>query len=258
MNIKNSYRYQIMDHKKSIMIYYIIIYCVTILMLLGFSLFTMKIGTSSGVTESQFTGVGSATALFLFISGLNSFKENFGMMLQNGVSRKSLFLGRAYVIATLSFVMAVLDNILLLITKSIAGFLNRDVDCLSQFESVFLEKSQGMNSVLLGMESFLYDLFIYVFAFTLGYLVTLMFYRLNKQGKILVGAGVPIFFIVIFPILDYILFKSRITLFIYKAYGFLMGTRTQQPFIAFITFCVFSAVFMGISWLLMRKAVVKQ
>lgn len=106
--------------------------------------------------------------------------------------------------------------------------------------------------------SFLNDFLLYLFCIAAGYLITVVFYKLNKTGQIALGAGAPVGLLVVFPILDAALTKGKGMNAIIKSIDFAFGFSTQQPSHAIFTFAVCFLLFSGLSWLLIRKASIKE
>ena len=55
---------------------------------------------------STTNGITAVTAVYVFVASLCSFKDNFGMSLQTGVSRRSTFLARLCTAGAMCAVMA--------------------------------------------------------------------------------------------------------------------------------------------------------
>lgn len=250
MNLKSSYKYQLFDYKKGVMIFYIIILWVYIMMCVTM----IKASNVNGIEKGTFGGMDMATAIFLFICGLCSFKENFLMLSQNGVSRKTIFKGRVMVTITIAVAMALIDNVIYWIFRAISSTYTSNIECTSLFVQIYPERVHKVSSFLLHAENLLFDIVIYLGAFFIGYFITIMFYRLSKAGKAIAGAGVPVFFIVVLPIIDSTLTGGRICKLLQSLVILTMGTFGK--FI--ISFIVISAAFAALSWALMRKAPVRQ
>ncbi len=172
MKLRAAYRYQIHDLKFSILIYYCVIVGLFILVAASALAF---IGNGN-VSVNANGSIGGATFIFLFVLGLNSFKENFLFSLQNSVSRKTLFSSRLAVFATLAVFMNIVDLVLGYVL-ALAASLRVGINVA------------GYAPSFVGLLSSMF------FAFTilmLGYFLTILFFRLNKLGKVLVGAGVPV------------------------------------------------------------------
>ena len=67
------------------------------------------------------SGLELATVIFLFVCGLNSFKENFYFAQSNNISRKSFIIGVIESIFPIAVVMAVIDVMINRITSLVHG-----------------------------------------------------------------------------------------------------------------------------------------
>lgn len=247
MKLKAAYLYQLSDHKRALIVFYSVI--VALLAAVAFSV--LRVGTT-GTVKFGFDG---ASVIFIFILGLCSFREPFLMLIQNGITRKSAFQSWVLTALTIALAMAVVDKILLLTGKAV-GSVTDNLQCLSTIEQMYVMTSAG--GVLRHIIVFVYDFFMYAAAASAGYLITVLFYRMNKFGKVAIGAGVPVFLIFVFPILDYALFKSSVIIAIRKFMDFAFGITAQNPYIAMVTLAVSFVIFSLLSWLLIRRAEVKR
>ena len=248
------YRFQLSEHKKSTLIF-----CLVILAILAFipiynglaSILQLESGTTIHVT-----GIDIAPAIFLFVCGLGAFKDNFYMALQNGISRKSLFINRIYVVLTLAVAMALFDQIVMVLGKAIASLSGSIVYSgilETLYGSQFGAQSGGF---LMYLESFLFLVTLFIAFLTLGYLITVVFYRMNKKQKISYVVGFYVVAFVIFPIIDMLL-ASQLSTFLFKFLDITMGISAQNPFIGVVSLITFSVILSGLTWLLIRKAGVK-
>ncbi len=245
MKLNAAFRYQLFDHKTSVMVYYIVIVAMSILIGVSLGLFAdwgrgANIDVSSDVETLSFTG---ATAVFLFISGLCAFKENFLFALQSGMSRRTLFLSRLLAFAVLAVFMTVVDYVL--------GYV---------FAFIFTSTT-GLN--LIGaanssMQAFgMYLLYAFTML-TLGYCLTILFFRLNRTGKILVGAGVPVFFMILLPMFDGNVTGGVIMKAIGSLLAQILRLISSQSVGGYLIIIGAAALFALLSWLMMRRAVVKK
>lgn len=247
MNIFTSFRYQMADQKKGIIAFYIVVLAIS---LLSFCIVLLPV---NGSMLTVTTGMSSITAIYMFVAGLCSFKENFGMSLQNGVSRRSMFIARLATTAALSAILAVVDEVLtyiLILPYKIIG-----VDAVSR--SLYVSIFGTMDNVLLQtICSVAFGFFVLMAASAAGYFITIMFYRLNKLGKILVGAGVPFLFMFVLPIaLE--LMGPQLMMSIGSAVSSAIEFMVSLPHHAMLSSFIFFAVASGFSWLMMRRACVK-
>lgn len=256
MNTIASYKYQLADHKKSVIIYYFVL--LSLMILIMSSLAVAVVQEDGTISGSAINGMDMATGIFLFVTGLCSFKETFGMLIQNGVSRKRIYLGRLYATVTLAFGMAIIDTLILLIFKSIANISKFTLYCYSMYEQLYRGHTSGLSSVQLYVQGFIFDFLFYITCISLGYLITNVFYRVNSTGKVLLGAGVPVLLFVIYPILDAAVMNGRISMAIIKGFDFAFGLTKQQPGHMFITSIIAFIAFSGLGWLLVRRANIKE
>ena len=262
MNGKSSIKYQLNEMKRPVITFYFVMLCILIF---GFTVSGAKfvITSSSGgvasttTTGSGFSGLELATIIFLFVCGLNSFKEFFRMFIQNGISRKTMFVTRIITIITLCTGMAVIDKIILLIGKFVASRSGR-ISFTGLFEYIYGARTAHISSAQMHAESFLFNLCLYLAVITIGYFITIGFYRMNKIAKISVAIGVPMVLLNGLPLVDAVLLKGVIGRTFINTFLFAFGFKNgANPYYGMVSCLVIFALFAGLSWLIMRKAVVK-
>lgn len=248
------YKFQLAEHKNSMLIF-----CLVILAILAFipiyNGFSAMFQIQSDVTI-QVTGIDMAPAIFLFVCGLNAFKDNFYMALQNGISRKSLFRNRLYVVLTLSLAMALFDQIVMVLGKAIDALsdsINYSGVLEMLYGSQFGSQSGGF---LMYFESFLFLTTLFIAFLSLGYLITVIFYRMNKKQKISYVIGFYVVAFVILPIID-MMMAGQLSVILLKFLDLTMGMSAHNPFIGMFSLIVFSIILSGLTWVLIRKAGVK-
>ena len=249
MNMKASLKYQLIDYKKPVMIFYFVIFCVISLFYVG-AVITIK-GNSSDYTKIG--GLEMTTVIFLFVAGLNSFKDTFRMLLQNGVSRKTVFVGNIVTAAIVSFGMAIIDYIILLVGKQIS-LGNDRLFIEGMFEQLYPARV-GVDSMLI--ESLLLNFFLYTSAIAIGYFITILYYRMSKAAKTIVSIGVPVGVFFLMPIIDSTITNGKIMYTIREILDFSFGITKSSPIHAVVTLFLTFILFSALSWLFMRKAVEK-
>lgn len=269
MKIKSSYLYQINDMKRPVTIFYIVIMSILILFAVSAGLSAAANGnvsfgsvsissSSGGYSSGSFSGLEGATVIFLFVCGLNFFKELFRMFIQNGVSRKTMFVGRILTILSICATMAVIDKIILLLGKFVFEHLFR-MSFTGMFEMIYSPHVVQIGNLQMHIEGLLFNLCFYLAAITFGYFVSVAFYRMSNIVKIIVGIGTIAILFNGLPMLDAILLNGAIMKAIMNAISFSFGFQNGcNPFFGMVTFILTSAVFAALSWLLMRKAAVKE
>ena len=83
MNLKVSVKYQLDEYKRPVIIFYIIV-----LLVCTVSLAAIMPADDSAAVKGRFGGMEIATIIFLFIAGMNSFRDAFRLFMQNSISRK--------------------------------------------------------------------------------------------------------------------------------------------------------------------------
>ena len=250
MNIKVAIKYQINEYIKSIKIFYLVV-------VLVIALFGVLIKFSSSSNFAGIGGIEGSATIFLFILGLNSFKETFLLMLQNGTTRKSMFIGRLITILATSTFMAIVDRFIV----NIGGLLNNVSERFyieGLYENIFFERSESLHIVVMNLEAILITIGIYIAAMIAGYFITTLYYRMGKMLKVAVSIGVPSSIMIVLPVLDVVAFKGKISVALGKFFGFVFGGKTGNPYNLLLSCAVFTVVAVGLSWLLVRKAVEKK
>ena len=254
MNLKLSLRYQLHDCKKAIIIFYAIVFAVLLLMTLSISFPDSNIVTVKG----RLGGMEIATAIFLFVAGLNSFRETFRMFLQNSISRKTMFIGRLVSVSTISLGMALIDSIISTVFKKLVP-INSEVNYESIIETMYRSRYEiNSSGVSMYLEKVLFSLCLYAAVSMIGYFITTLYYRTGKGAKIAVSVGVPAGLFIALPIVDASLFHGEIG----RAFGDLISfafgySNGANPYYGMVTLLLIFAVFSALSWLLARKAVIK-
>lgn len=198
-------------------------------------------------------GLIMSTMIFLFVVGLNCFKSEFGLFLQNGASRRTLICSFVLMALIFAFGMSLIDMIYSWALDS-NGF-----QTLTLYRSMY-QRGLGSN---LSVMSLLFGGLVNLFFLALGFLVTTLYYRMNKGMKILISVGVPGLLFVVLPILDMAFPLMQLGGRLLKAFIELMGLHgafglgANIPWRGMATLTVGSALLLGCSWLMVRRATLK-
>jgi hypothetical protein len=107
-------------------------------------------------------------------------------------------------------------------------------------------------------KGFLLNVSMYLAIIGIGYFITIAYYRMNKAAKIAVSIGVPALFIYGLPILDATVTHGAISEAIWKFLSFAFGMQNSgNPYFAVVTCLLTACIFAALSWLMMRRAVIK-
>ncbi len=261
MKLKAIFLYQILDLRWALLIYYFVILflsCFSSITVVSFSSATSVgvVGNSDGMVMSGITG---ASAIFIFIVGLNSCRENLRFSLQNGISRKTLFLSRMYTAGATALFMAVVDQIIhSLVYLSLVAQSNSHAASVPLFQQLYPTASG--NPVQGFFLSVIFGWFLLLLMSNIGYAINMLFYRLNKLAKVLVGAGVPaalIFGIPAIKALDTLYFGERLRAFSSAYIEPVLDFAFNAVPNCLVSLFILAALFALLDWLLLRRAVVQ-
>ncbi|VYU55139.1 hypothetical protein [Clostridium tertium] len=247
MKIKSVLKYNISNMIKSLGAFYAIFIFICVAL-------TLIMRSSGGNFVSS--GLELSSAIFIFVVGLNSFKENFYFMKSNNVSRKDFIYGTAASIIPIAFIMSFIDVI-------INRIYNVFVSCPTNYDmiygnmrdiiynNVFWKQSNSFETLI---NTFLFQGVVYAFAFAIGFVITILYYKSNSLTKVIISV-VPVAFIIFSNLIIEIypsFFNGAI-----KFIQFIFGWNTLNPYAGILTFIILYIILVIISRLLTRKAVLK-
>lgn len=246
MRLKSVVKYNISETKNSILVFYGIM--VAVIVLLGISFVSLD----SNGTASFVGGAEMASAIFLFVVGLNSFKQNYLFLSTNGITRKTQFCGFLISALPIASVMAAIDTIY---GNILAQFINYN----SMFYQMYKGWVIGTSKPIIILTGFVWSAALYLFALTLGYFITTLFYRMSRLLKIIVSIGVPTLFLTVLPGIDSVVTNGKIYGWFGGLFLSLGGLKNgSNPFIAVISLLVEMAILAGLAYLLVRRAPIKE
>lgn len=163
----------------------IIFYCIVVASLI------LNLALVNSNIHLMTKGLELATAIFLFVCGLNSFKENFYFAQGNNISRKSFVKGVIGSIFSIAIVMSIID---IVINRVVNIFTEMptiyDMICGSYASIDLLNNSTAWvqdNSILVIFNSVLICFLLYCLAYVLGLAISMLYFRCNTIMKILVS-----------------------------------------------------------------------
>lgn len=246
MRLKSVIKYNLSELKNSVLLFYAIIAGVFILLSITFVSMTSHGGTGS------VGGVEMASVIFLFIVGLNSFKQNFLFLSSNGIARKTQFIGFILAAIPVACAMAAIDTIISAVLSSV-------IDYNSMFYQIYNGMDITRNSAVYIVVCMIWSAALYMSFVTLGYLITILYYRMSKPLKVVVSVGIPVMFIIIIPTLDALWFKGGITRSVFDLFILLAGLKSgANAWISVAALLVETVVFTGLAYILSRRTVIKE
>ncbi|MDV4151664.1 hypothetical protein R0131_12595 [Clostridium sp. AL.422] len=247
MKIKSIIKYNINSLKNSIAIYYAIFITVCVA--------SVILSRTGNVSSS---GIELSSVIFIFVAGLNLFKENFYFMKSNNVSRKDFIYGTALSMIPVAVGMSIIDII-------INRIYNIFMKCPTLYDMAYANIGKGhfdnsvnwvqSNSIETLLSSIAFQGALCIFAISLGFLITIIYYRCNKLMKVVVSI-LPVILFNLGGIVD--VFYPDLTANIYKFIAIIFGINTGNVYAAILTFIVLFIIFIGLARFLTRKAIIKQ
>ena len=261
MNIKPCLKYQVKEHMKAIGIYWMVAVIGTLVLAAMFGLFL-----NEGVSDTEnisVNGFDFSICIVLLVMGLVTFYSNFGMMLQFGATRKALFLSRVLTTLIICAIVVLLNRIFQFALTFVLLKALRIPDTVmfgNILDASFREMYyQGMESTpVIFMQSLLWEYGIYLMIMAISNFCSVLFYRLNVAGRIAVGAGAPVLFLIVLPAIDIKFLGGRITDAAIKAFLQAFGFMPVNAAASITAFIVTFALFSACSWLLMRRLSLKK
>ncbi|HEY5585198.1 MAG TPA: hypothetical protein VIK78_12010 [Ruminiclostridium sp.] len=246
MRLKSVIKYNISETKYRVLIFYGIL--AAIMALIGCS----QIFLTKEDIISQSSGFELPTIIFLFVLGLNSFKQNYLFLSTNGITRKEQFYGFLISSIPIVAVMGAIDiafgNILMQ---------------LSNYNSLFNMIYEGWvidtAKPIIILVAFIWSTVLCLFAIVLGYFITTSYYRMSKMMKVIVSIGVPALFFNILPLIDSVFTNGKVLGWFEMLFISLAGLKNgYNPLTGIVSLLIGASVLAGLAFLLVRRAPVKE
>lgn len=237
MKIKQTMRYHLTECGKATGLYYLIIACLILLIFIVGAI----VNASFVHVNTSFSG---ASSMFLFVLGLNAFKRPFRLYIQNGISRKTHFVGFLLSAVCLALTVTLIDSLYPLLFGNSLSY-------SSAFSNLY--RVEGVTPLGI-LWSFLGNYALLCF----GFFLTTLYYRMNKLLKVLVSAGVPLLIFVVLPMLEVFIPNFHLFTGLLELVAWASGTNLfggpVYPWRTVGVFAGISAVSLGFAFLLMRRA----
>lgn len=259
MNIYPSFKYQFLSQKTTVVTYYGVLLGMIVLFgsinLISFGIHAGDSSVSVGI--GAINGLSSITAVMAFAVGWAAFRENFSMALQNGVSRKSLFLGRLCATGAFCFVLAVCDELVTLLFGILGKILVVRTESVSLFQLFY---GGAQNWLLDALWAVAFSFFLLLAASALGYLTVTLLYRLPLWARVAAISGTIIAVNLAIPLLK--MMRDRFHLeALWGAlcrgaawfFDLVFNSPANTMAFCFALFCVCS----GLAWLAIRRLPLK-
>lgn len=250
MRKKVSILYQINELKNSIITLYVIVICI---MALTIILPWGKFDPSFDYYNSKFNGLEIITAIFLFIKGTHFFKNDFKMLMQNSVSRKSIFISKCYVIFIVGFAMSIIGNLILVIGNMIP---NKNSINIFQgiYDMLFHQRVMQYSDFRIFFESLLFSFVFYLFFYCFGYLFIVIKNQMSRKLKIILITAISSFFIIILPFIN-ALSNNKINDILLRSLNIALGISSGNSFALMLTLITIMIISFCIIYYYIQRAV---
>lgn len=239
-NLKSIVQYECFTSFKYIWLFYAIQYAIV-----GF--ITLIVGLASGT----FDDIGSKcletnTLIYISILGVMGFKEDFKMLIQNGFSRKYIFIATLSMFAFISGVMALIDTI--------TGTL------LHYFSSSYFSMYGALYGYRHSFINWLWLFLLYMIFCCLMYFVILLINKIGRTASVCLAAASGGIILLVIALFRYVLSAetvSSILEFLAAAMGFTAGGAVNR-IIPLLTLSVLAAVFAAGAYAIIRRTELKE
>ncbi len=234
IKLKPAVLYNCSTKIKPIGIFYLVQYTI-------FALICIIINICTGKNQNGSNGLELCTIVFVSITGVLSFKEDFKTLLQNGYTRKYIFLSTVCMFVTITGSMAIIDTV-------IGNVLHHFI---SGYNTIF-GMMYGYDNLLL---NWLWLTVVYMLFCSLFYLAVLVINKVGKMTSLLIGVGLVGVILVIVSLFRFVFSSeivSNIMRFVMNAMGF-MNDGTQNLLFPILSFFGIGFVLTVCSYAIIRR-----
>lgn len=219
----------------------------------GFYSFTILIlGFISYKFNGNMTTAGFefVSSVFIFVTGITIVKSTFKFAQANNITRKTFFISTLITVPLITASMSVIDSILI-------RLFNLMIPVMPLFNMIYRQGDINManlrpdNSFISLSSSFLWMLTLYASLFMLGILIGLAVYRSNRIAKLFL-ALIPVIIILLFSSAKPFVFLSAAL-----AIGSFLKAAFSTPYTSSLSFIVLYGLYASISWLILRRLIIK-
>ncbi len=209
-----------------------------------FALIMAIVALCTGEVESNSSGAEMASAVFVSIMGALSFKEDFKAFLQNGFTRRFIFLSTFCSFLLASAAMALIDTLL-------GNVLHHFIKHFTIFGMLY-----GYGNLFL---NWLWLTLLYVVFCSIFYLAALVINKVGKTTSLLIGVGLAGVILLVAALFRFVFsaeLTGKIGKLVQAAFGF-MNDKTVNLAFPILTFLAVGAVFGLGCYALIRRTELK-
>lgn len=206
------------------------------------------------------SGIEISTVIFLFVCGLNSFKENYYFAKANNISRKSFLLGILISVIPVTLVMVFIDIVINRVTNI---FIKNPTLYDTGFGSLrgVMVWDNGVNNwvqsnsfnVLIG--TFMFQLTLCILAYILGLVISMIYYRCNRIMKVVVSV-IPVLLSIIWNQIAII--NTNIVEISNRFFDSILGVSSGNVLAPITTFIITSLFLSLVTMILIKNSIIKE
>jgi len=239
MKMQKALKYQLSITMKNLLQFF---FFYTLAMVLVFILTTVFAG--SNVQNGEMVSAGDSSAMvFMLVMGIVIYRETLRFMIQQGISRKMT------VKATIAngLICAAAISIVNTVINMLFSMIDGPMVFRSLSELIYANAADtAVTKALFGVVFNFFGAAVFYF---IGLFITLGYYRLNRKGKVVVSISVPMFLLVLLPVLDKWIWNGAIFKVVIRIFGWI----AQSPVNLFVVYGVLAAVTICFILLLNRR-----
>lgn len=232
--LKSAVLYEYLTKVRAIGIFYLIQYSIVALIFAIVAICTE--GKETGSNALEFSSV-----VFVSVTGVLGYKEDFKALLQNGYTRKYIFGATVCMFTLLAGTLALIDTVI--------------GNSLHYFNDNYFTLYGGIYGYGNVFANWLWLTALYLMFCSLFYLAVLVINRVGKTVSLLIGVGVCSIILLVIALFQFVFpdeLVSKTWEFMMKAMGF-MGDGTTNLFFPVLSFLVIGVVFGIGSYAVIRR-----
>ncbi len=257
MKLKQTLRWQFGDMRNALLIFYAILLAVLILCITGAINFT--IDSDIGVDfQGSIIGLEFCSLIFLFVVGICYLDDTLPMLIQNGISRRTIFVGTVISQSAIALGMALFDRALTALLHGLMTLTDTGIEVVPLFDLVFASGYFVVDPPATGLRTLIPAIGFYFLVIAAGMLIYCIYARLHKRGRIAISIAVPGFFVFGLSLLDEAVFHGAISAGMERAAQLCVDLGARLPVVSLGLSLAVTTALWGCTWLLLRRMPIKK
>lgn len=252
MKLKAAFKFEIRDFLTTVFSVY------GVMMLINIIAIVVQLASKNNFkTNMTLNGAEIILIVTVFIIAAGDFRENFQMLMQNGVSRKTIFISKAGTGLMFALILSIADRLFIFLSKIISDLVGVTKSTESVWIQIYPEFADKHNAVWSFIAFAAVGAAVYICSYMLGTVLSGLIYRLGKGGRTALAIALPVTAFVLVPLLLEIFWETAFVRWLIHTLVTILGLGKGIPYPAAATFTVLSCILGAASWLIIRRAVPK-